>query len=84
MKHYRFTFYSAFFVLNTCYLNHSITFLKFRLYINKVGICYIYSVNAHDLDILQPSNPGTDHSELMGNTSVDGNGCYWRTRTEGG
>ncbi|MEP3838645.1 MAG: sulfatase-like hydrolase/transferase [Algibacter sp.] len=57
---------------------------NFLVLSEEVEIISITQITLNDTDTEQLFNPGTDHSELIGNTTINGGGSYLQMRTAGG
>ncbi|NRD20686.1 sulfatase-like hydrolase/transferase [Winogradskyella eckloniae] len=57
---------------------------NFLIISEQVSTIQTTYITLNDSDLIQLYNPGTDHSELIGGTTINGNGSYLQTRTEGG
>ncbi len=57
---------------------------NFLIISEELATIPLTQITLNSSDVLQLFNPGTDHSELIGATTINGNASYLQTRTEGG
>jgi len=57
---------------------------NFLITSEEVSTIPVIQIILNDFDLEQSFNPATEYSELIGGTTINGNGSYLQTRTEGG